>query len=153
MVGIEFEEGVCDRGVGGAPDLPRRKFLRRSAMSGGALMPPLLEKVGCGTGLRAALTEPSGVDEAVMPAVVVASCEVREGSRGGCTVVAAGVAADMLACCEASVEDAVSLEREEEDEVGGVGLLSALMPFSFARVVSRDGSLITAAAGTARIWG
>lgn len=80
---IEFDDGGCERTMDGVPDLPSRKFLRRSAMSGGALMPPLLENVGCGTGLRAALTLPRGVEEVVMPAVVGASAEARGGRRGG----------------------------------------------------------------------
>lgn len=66
---IEVEDPGAERGgMGGAPCLPSRKFFNLSCMSSGAFMPPLLENVAVGCGLRAAFVEPSGVDELVIPA-------------------------------------------------------------------------------------
>jgi hypothetical protein len=80
MVGVA-EAGA--RPVGGMPWRPRWKAFMRACMSDETLRPvPLLEKVGVGSGLRAALRAPRGVDEGVIPAVT-AEVEADRGDRRG----------------------------------------------------------------------
>lgn len=120
---------------GGAPCLERWNAFILACMSCGS-PPPLADKdVGGGPGLRAALTAPSGVDDADM--LLVASTEVRnDGSFGG------GGLADEVAGPE-DLEfggDAVLLESEgrsgERGTVSGELIARGCVP-----VVGRVGEI------------
>ena len=113
---IDAEEETMFGGVrrfvgGGAPCRERWKAFILSCMDCGRL-PPLEDRDGGGPGLRAALTAPRGVEEAVMFADIVPSVGVRKvGSLGG------GLEDDLALSGEAE-------DRMEAAELGSEGRLA-----------------------------